>query len=259
MVNETEQTKELEEELPEEEVDTSTETKEVVEVTISSEDLAKLRADFDKAQGDNLKLFNDLKSSIGRFQSLQARLEEGRGDSTKLREQVNEQVSVVDQTLERLLDGIDESALDPKVRQDITKIRSEYRAKADRASLEAELLEKMRKESAPVVPQRPQVPAVEVEINALIEAADMNPDDFDWSEAATVWQKDGDGALRKYFLGKITEKRTEAEAAERRQTRRTNATRSPNPSSTPDANARLREGNLDDRLKALRELTSNRA
>jgi hypothetical protein len=221
---------------------------------------AELEAKVTALATQNSKLIKDFNSAVGRYQSLMDKLESGRGDTDKLVQQVNSSVGAVEQVLDTILN--DES-VDPELRRKAAEVRSRTKAETDLATMKAELEAlKTQRVQTPPVADTEELSPLEDMLNRMIVAAGFHPTrDFDWAEAGAVFNRDGEEAVIAYFTNKIIEKKTEASATNRRQARKTDASKTPSPASaTRNPEDRLGDESLslDERLATLRSMIANR-
>ncbi len=105
--------------------------------------------------------------------------------------------------------------------------------------------------------QQEELSPIERMVHTMIGSAGLKIEDFDWNEAGTVYSNGGDAGVIGYFTNKIAEKRAEAQAAERRQSRKTAASKTPEQAGTTrDLTERLGDPtlNLDERREILRKM-----
>lgn len=208
----------------------------------------------------NAKLIKDFNSAVGRYQSLMDKLESGKGDTDALVRQVNSSVGAVEQVLDTILN--DES-VDPELRRKAAEVRSRTKADTELATIKAELEAVKTKQNTPQAEVDDDLSPLEGMLNKMVIAAGFHPTrDFDWVEAAGVYEKDGEDAVISYFTNKIIEKKTEASATTRRQERKTNASKTPDPASatrTPEQKLGDNSLSLDERVATLRAMIANRS
>lgn len=143
----TEVTEEEDDSLIEDELEQSEEeesTEEVEEPAVSKSDLDALN-----------KTLNELRSEVGRLQSIEARLKrvEDPSDRAAVEQSLRAEINRVNEVAASLVFGLDETAfVDPDVRRKVQDFLNEARTKAERQAL----LDELKKEIQPV--QRPTVP-----------------------------------------------------------------------------------------------------
>lgn len=251
---------ELEDDYLDEEVDDSEDSE---EQSGEVDRLAQLEARLTSMEGQNVKLVRDFSSAVGRVQSLIDRLESGRQyDTERLKTQINSAVGGVEKQLDTILES---DIVDPEIRARAQQARDRLRAETEQAQMKAEV-EALKA----VVAQRqqPQQPAVdpsqlsplEVNVHTMIADANLKIDDFDWTEANSIYAQRGEPGVYAYFTNKIAERKAEATAAERRQVKKTNAGKgSPSASGTGgDVTSKLasaaESGNIAEGIELLRSL-----
>ena len=201
----------------------------------------------------------DLRRTVGRLQSIVDRNPEP--DAA-----VREQITQSQQMLDLLIDGLDDTAVDPNVRERIRSTRDVARKAAERAAIVAET------EAAVLKRVKPQADddgddlsekdkllamgrAFEDDVVEEIKSYDLDPADFDWKEATDILVKDGVPATRKWFRAKIKEALAEADTEERRQARKTLAKPSPKPAGAAKSGVEVisdPSASLEARIAALR-------
>lgn len=234
--------------------DTTEETKQPDEIALLKQEVALLRA-------QNNKTVKDFSAAVGRYQSLVDKLESGRGDTDKIARQVQSSIGAVDQVLETILG---DETFSPEIRARAMAIRSSAKASTELDGLKAEIEAlKNRKPEPPVAADSAQeLSPIEQLVHTMIGAASLKIEDFDWNEAGSVYSTGGDMGVIGYFTNKIAEKRAEAQAAERRQSRKTSASKPPEQAGATRApEQRLNDPtlDLDARYKILQDIMSGRA
>ena len=210
----------------------------------------------------NTKLVRDFSAAVGRYQSLQDKLESGKGDTDKLTKQLAASLGAVETALDTILN--DES-VDPALRQKAQEAKTKAKAQSEiddlKAQMEAlktapkEIIKEIEDDSNDLSP-------LERVLNTMIVKAGFHPTrDFDWGEASQVFTAEGEDGVIGYFTTKISEKLAEAQTTSRRQARKDTASRTPNPASaarTPEQKLGDDTLSLDERLATLRAMISNR-
>lgn len=222
--------------------------------------LALLEQEVTALKNQNAKTVRDFNAAVGRYQSLMDKLESGKGDTDKLVTQVHSSIGAVEQVLETLLS---DDSISPEVRVKAQEIRNRTKAESDVASLRAEIEALKTTKTQPVQEvQSEDLSPLERVVHTMINKAGYKIEDFDWAEANTKYTVGGDDEVLGYFTNKIADMKAEADAASRRQTRKTNASKSP----TQVSNSRAPEEtlgddsiSLDDRLATLRSMLANRS
>ncbi len=202
----------------------------------------------------------DLRRSVGR---LQAELEKlGKVEQitdADVDAKVKTELGGTQEILAELLNGMDDTVIDPSLRAKINGVIENSRRAAERDSLVKEVEDKVRvivKEATPE-PQGTGRSPLEIEIVEEIQGYGLDDKDFDWSEASRVFSNSGDGALRNWFRGQIAEKLEEDRADKRRQSRKDDSQGSPDPAGTPRSDHEKlgsTDVSLDDKVKILRDM-----
>lgn len=215
------------------------------------------------------RMIGELKTSVGRAQSL-ARQMSNANDNTEVMTQLRQQNLAVADLFATLVDGIDESALDPSLRVRVKEARGEI-LEAER---KAEMMDEIRKELG-ITPgtmreqealseQQDKANALAEDIEDQIVAAGLDPDDatlFPWPEwvrlfkAAEASGNDGARTVRRAAIKAIADAQNTDQADDRRESRRAAAGKTPRGSTPAVTKDPLTTGDLDARIKALRALT----
>lgn len=185
--------------------------------------LSQLEDRLAAVEGQNTKLVRDFSSAVGRVQSLIDRLESGRQvDAERFKTQLNTAVGGVEQQLDTILSS---DMVDPELRARAQQARDRLRAETEQASLKAEVAALKQAVTAPrqQAPDPSQLSPLETNVHTMIADAGLRIEDFDWTEANTVYGTRGEPGVYAYFTNKIAERRAESNAADRRQTKKTNA------------------------------------
>lgn len=189
-------------------------------------DLAQLQQQVAELQQRDSAI-QDLNRSVGRIQSMMAKLE-ARPDDSGLRQELQEQFGLVD-NLTDILASFDETVMAPEVRQRVDSLKqalSQRKTKAERDSLLQEAVAELQKRQPQQAPQQEQgVSPFEQRILASIATVGLDPDDehFDWQKANDILRTEGAQGVEAYFRTQIREALTSESAAQRRQARKTNA------------------------------------
>ena len=199
---------------------------------------------------------NELKTAVGRYQSLLNRAP----SPTVSPEQAQQQVDTAIAGVNRVLDVIlSDESLDPTLRAKVESLRSEDKASRDLASLRAEVAALRQPQQAQF--DLTQVASlIEAQIVEEIADAGLNPDsDFAadiWREGSQLIAADPSGrSVRRFFRQKIAEALTAKSAAPRRQvSKSTPTTPTPARAATDPTDFMNRGNDLEAEMKALREL-----
>jgi hypothetical protein len=158
-----------------------------------------------KAEVERLKSLDsvaaDLRRSVGRIQSLEAKLAEVEGNANKndVVDQINKQFGSVTELLASVVENIDDTALDPATKQRVREAYSTSQRAAEKASLRSELIEELKPREVPQpqssLPNGLSPETVQVYERAVVrqlERAGLNPDtDYDWKQASAVLVRGG--------------------------------------------------------------------
>lgn len=259
MVNEQTPPNDLEEINDEEVLD----TEEEVEAQDDNEpdELEVLRSKVAQLE-ENGKAIEDLKRSVGRFQSIASKMESSNSEKqlADLRRQMDDQYSAIGTQLEALVQGSED--LDPAVKQRILEAQNQAR---QNAAVQKAVAEQMEKINPPQPQGNPQVSNLERELENTITAAGLNPDDsmFDWAAMSTMLASDPSGSsVRAHVVGKILEAKVEEASATRRTAAKKQAGKgAPDANSaTPDPASRMEQamngGDFESAYKELMKLRS---
>lgn len=243
--------------------DTQEESEDTEEVPQQPDELALLKQEVAILRAQNAqtnKTVKDFSAAVGRYQSLMDRLESGSGDTSRLAKQVQSSIGAVDQVLDTIL--ADEN-FSPEIRARAMAIRASAKATTELDDIKAELesLKNRKPEPPTQQTQQEELSPIEQMVHTMIGASGLKIEDFDWNEAGTVYGTQGDAGVIGYFTNKIAEKRAEAQAAERRQSRKTASSTTPNPvgaARTPEQMLGDPSLGLDERRRILNDLISGR-
>jgi hypothetical protein len=199
--------------------------------------IAELTAKVEQLESLN-NVAADLRRTVGRIQSLETKLAEVQQASARddIIEQVNQQFGSVNQMLATVVEGIDETALDPATKQRVREAAAASQRAAERAALKKEITAELQPQTpnAPVTEQTPGgIPKAELARyeNAAVTAlakAGLDPDkDFDWAQASNILAS---GGGLSGLMDSVNETITQASSASRRQAAKENAGEG-----TPDA------------------------
>lgn len=222
-------------------------------------DIKALMARVDATETAN----KQLRESVARFQSLLTKIPQNVAPDNKQTEALQTSMDEVFDLLDVLASGTDEALLDPTVKQRVTSVVAQRRAARDRAALEASMRNMVREIAGPRPAQsaatmeslQSQVDALEAELVAEIQDHGLEPGDFDWDAASKVLGESGPAGLKKHIRDAIRAKLTDDSRAARRQSRKTNAGKSPRGGAPSDSGAAVLKGNdLDAKRAYLRSL-----
>lgn len=256
----------LEDELPDEEV---------VEEEAPDE-LAVLRSEVERLKGLE-GVAADLRRSVGRIQSLENRSQQDTTNNEELVAEISKQFGGVHELLSTVVEGIDETALDPttkaRVRQAYETSRRANEANSLRKEAAAEALAILKRDRPQLFEADTQddgsnpehvvrAQRIEATVVPLFEDQNLDPDDPQfaklWTEGAALIQSGKtDREIRAYFRDSIADNNAEDAAATRRQTAKDRAGKgSPTPAGTPD-DGPLYTGDLDKDMARMREMGIN--
>lgn len=223
-------------------------------------DLEKLQTRVEAYEKDK-ETVADLRRSVGRFQAELDKLSKVEQlTDADVDAKVKTELGSTQELFAELVNSMDDTVLDPSLRAKINKTIEDAQRAADRDSLTRDVEEKVKavlKEALPEAPQPAARSSLETAIVEEIQGFGLDDTTFDWSEASTVFNSDGEAALRKYFRGQITEKLEEDRADKRRQTRKEDSTTSPDPTGASRTELEKlgdKSTPLDDKVKILRDM-----
>ena len=209
------------------------------------------------------RVIGELKTSVGRAQSLARQVSEA-SNSTEVMSQLRSQNLAVADLFATLVDGIDASAIDPALRARVKEARDEIMEAERRAKMMDELREELgitpeaaRNRDA-MSEQQEQANALAEEIEDAILVAGLDPDDstlFPWAQWVDLFKAEGPRAVRRAALKAINDAQNVDKAGDRRETRRAAAGRSPRGTTPTTEKDPLTSGDFDSRYKALQALT----
>lgn len=190
----------------------------------SDDPIAAFRKELDERDQRLEGQLRDFSRAVGRLQSAASKaVAAPQGIAPELQEQLQASYAMLDS----LIDGLDETAVDPAVRKQLQGLREKRRQLQAEADIDRRVEEKVRK-ALPQPQGDPEESAVaqallsfQHEVEDEIEAYGLDPDDFDWEgEATTLLRTKGFAATRTYFRQKIQENLRDTAATERRQARK---------------------------------------
>lgn len=196
---------------------------------------------------------NEIRSAVGRVQSLAAKLEKTNDPAAEVK--LRTELAGVSELLGLVTDSIDESILPRDVKRRVADAQSAARAAAADAELNRRIAEATASTQAPAYDPN----AIEAAVVAQIKSLGLNDSDpaFDWQYAATVLNTQGQAAMWDYF-GKVERDLLSKTDAGPTRRPRTQAPRSAGPTAPNDLGTQLSnavEGNdLQAGIDALRKL-----
>ncbi|MDA1096904.1 MAG: hypothetical protein O3B84_06590 [Chloroflexi bacterium] len=215
-------------------------------------------ADFEKRFAEQN---TDLKRSIGRAQSMLAKLEQ-QPNNQAAQEALVDRVVEISDALGHFAESVDEEILPEALRAQFRSVKQRADAIREERKL-TEVKRQITEEMRPKQTAAPQGAAGQLEAQLVEEIKDhgLDPDDadaFDWKKATLLLQTDGERAVKTYIRQQIKATVSEGAAAERRQTLKRTASKSPrNGGGTPTAPEEVM-GDLNrpfaERMNAAKEL-----
>lgn len=201
---------------------------------------------------------NEIRSAVGRVQSLAAKLDKANDPATEVK--LRSELAGVSELLGLVTDSIDESILPRDVKRRVADAQAEARA----AAADAEINRRIAAATAPKQEQGYDVDGIESAVVAQIRSLGLDDSDpaFNWQQAAQILGTQGQAAMWDYF-GRVERElltkggETPPEAGPQRRPR-TTAPRSAGPTAPNDVGAQLAnavDGNdLQAGIDALRKL-----
>lgn len=237
----------------------------------SDEDgLTALRKEFVALQATQKQMVEavnqTLKREVGRIQSLEAKLTQTPDTSDP---KLQAEIGSVAEALSDALMSVDDSALDPVAKQKLAAATAERKREAgvselqDRleAGLKQLLDERLGQQDTTSADQASTDSrvndALALETEVVREFADygLDPDDYDWEEAKSLYATGGAQSVRSHVRTKIAEALREDGAATRRQKRKDSAGETPESvGGTKTLEAKLHESAGSVGLDILREM-----
>jgi hypothetical protein len=207
-------------------------------------------------------MVGDLKTAVGRAQSLARQVSET-SDTSQIAAQLREQNVAVAELFGTLVDGMDETTLDPALRSRIRQARDEIMQAEQRAQMLDELREEMgisptaQRDRDSQEQLQAQANVLAEEIEDQIVAAGLDPEDpaFPWKDWALIMMNDGPRAVRRAALKAINDAKDADQQGSRREAKRSAAGRTPRGSAPASKGDPLTSGSFEDRYKALQGMT----
>lgn len=210
--------------------------------------------DFAKDLATQRQMIDDLRRSVGRAQSLADQWRQGHDE---VREELRAQQESVANILAAIVDGIDDTAIDPALKQKVRTAQQEIAEAARTARTKAELMEELgiNPRQREVVQQQLEAQAVANALTADLEdemsVFGVDPDEFDWEGVKAQLLSGGVEAAKRFARTKIREAVMEQQAAQRRTARKTAAGPTPKGAAGVPPKNDLSEGDFAARKKAL--------
>lgn len=216
------------------------------------------------------KVNAELKTSIGRFQSLIDRLPKD-GEVTKtMQAQMDSQVDAIHDLLSTLASGLDDDILEPDVKRRVLESVSQRKQERQSATAQQTVVEQVLKQLG-INTEGPQGPTVQDaqamverlsdEMESLVTDAGLDSSEIDWNAANEALKAGGERGLRKYFATYIRDALLDSERAQRRQRRKQVDDKAPRGGvgtpRTPEAILADPNASLDERRKVLRDMGLN--
>jgi hypothetical protein len=180
-------------------------------------ELDQLRADVASLRAERAHI-DDLRRSVGRIQALESQLETAKQTDLETREQlvseIEDNFGGVTELLETVVNGIDETSIDPATRARAQAVLNDRKRAAELASLKKTVTAEVRQELQPAQPQQVQPqqtsPFTQQELvnySRLMEdrltAGGVNPDNVDWTSATRELVEKGLDGLISFVDGEI--------------------------------------------------------
>ena len=213
--------------------------------------------DFARDLASQRQMIDDLRRSVGRAQSLADQWRQGHDE---VREELRAQQEATANILAAIVDGIDDSAIDPTLKQKVRKAQADIAEAARAARTKAELMEELgiNPQQQARVQQQMEAQAVANALTADLEdemtTFGLDPDEFDWEGVKTQLLAGGVDAAKRFARGKIREAVMEQQAAARRTARKTAAGATPKGAAGVPTKNDLSEGDFAARKAALDKL-----
>lgn len=201
----------------------------------------------------------DLRRSVGRVQSLASKFEKDQ-ENDKTADELREQFKDTSEQLDLLVNGLDETMIDPDTRGRLVEARLRARAVAERDSLRKELLDELR----PAPQQQPDMAQLAVlyerQLIGEIESYGMDPTDevFDWKQAGALFQRGDYEGMQRYVRTQIREGLTATDSESRRQAKKESGNATPRPQGAGKSRFEkiLEDGDIENLDDATAELES---
>ncbi len=220
------------------------------------------RAKYDADMTAMRTMIQDLKSVVGRAQSLARQV--GRDPSADVEAKLREQNLVVAELIGHIVEGIDESAIDPKLKARVLEARREIMAAEERARMMEELKSELGI-TPEVQREREELEDLQARANDLAEtiedqivAAGLDPNDetlFPWKEWAQMFKEGRDERpVRRAALKAINDAMNADRSGDRRESRRGVGARVPSNKTPAAKKDPLLNGSLAERIAYLDRL-----
>lgn len=215
--------------------------------------LSALEAKIAALEAAQRQSVNEIRSAVGRVQSLAAKLEKTNDPAAEVK--LRSELAGVSELLSLVTDSIDESILPRDVKRRVADAQAAARA----AAADAELNRRIAEATAPRQEQGYDVDGIESAVVAQIRSLGLDDSDpaFDWRQAAQILGTQGQAAMWDYF-GKVERDLLSKQETGPTRRPRTQAPRSAGPTPPNDLGAQLAnavDGNdLQAGIEALRKL-----
>lgn len=206
----------------------------------------------------------DLRSAVGRVQSLAARLD--KTNDPQVEAKLRQELAGVSDLLGLVTDSIDESILPRDVKQRVAGAQVAARAAVADAEINRRIAEAvapiLRENTVRSTPQEIDADAIEASAVAQIRALGLDDTDpaFNWTTAAALLHSQGPAAMWSYFAGVERQLLSAKDAGPQRRPR-TNSPRNTGPANNPDVTTQMEKamdsGDLAEGLKLLKSLGVN--
>lgn len=213
----------------------------------------------ERLSADQKEVIADLRRTVGRAQSIASRVDADKTNE-ELREELRALSTKTASSIAAVVEGLDDTLVDPKLREAVAATQRE----AERAAERADLIASLKKEGLIQEPeQKTELEEAQTQANALgVELAnqiasfglDAKDEAFDWQAMRDLLVKDGPAAVREKVTATIREQITAGATEDRREVRRQTSTPTPKGAGAGDGDGPLRTGDLDADMKRLREM-----
>lgn len=210
-------------------------------------------AELERLSADQRSTIEDLRRTVGRAQSIAARLDDDKTND-ELRDELRALSQRTADTIAAVVDGLDPTMVDSKLRAAVAATQAEAASAAERAKLIAELREEgiINKPNAEPEVDETREAANELgrEMVTLIKGVGLDYKDeaFDWDSLRVTLAAEGPTAVRTAVMKTIREQIAADASDTRREGRRTKT--SPAPAAAPPKTGvnELDEGTLEERI-----------
>lgn len=176
------------------------------------------------------KEVQELKSTVGRLQSMLARMPANDKPSKEIESRLAKEFGSVNELLATIVNQADDTVFDPAFKAQIREAAEKARRQAERDALRDEILEEVK----PAPQQQAQLQphqVMEAQILQSLQANGLDADELDWKAVEEVWvgSKYNPEAVLDSVQDQIVDLLTEARLAQRRQSTKDKTKQSPTP------------------------------